>query len=457
MLDLLIIPATIILLVSINALYVASEFSTVASRKTRIWQMAEEGNPIARWMLAILEDGSALDRYVATSQIGITISSLLLGIYSQDVIAGRLAVLLGNWLGDSAAETTSEAAAAIIVLIFITAFQVILGELLPKSISIQFPEQVSLALAIPMRVSMFVLKPLIWLFNGSGLLLLKLMGREYQGGHAHLHSAEEIEILVTESYEGGLLDDEEKQMLRNAFRLRDLNARQVMVHRTRIVAAPISATVRELLALAVETGKSRIPIYAGDIDHIQGFVHIKDLFRLFVEERDDVATIMREVVHVPEALSVSDVWEKLEAAGQYFGIVFDEFGGTAGLVTLEDLIEEIFGELQDESDDEVALVYVGERGLPRFRWDWLVSDLNEYFELDLPAEEVDTLSGLIISELGQQPVAGDTVTVGGTVIRVEKVDDKGISEVSIYNPDKPKLSDPAIFKLFSEERVAYDE
>lgn len=444
------------LLVSINALYVAAEFSAVASRKTRIRQMAEEGSRMANVLLPIMEDSRQLDRYVATGQIGITISSLLLGMYGQNVIAGAL---LG-WLGgtnDFFATATAESVGIVVVLLLITALQVILGELLPKSISIQFPEQVALALAIPMRISMLLLAPLIAFFNGSGLLILRMLGREHTEGHGHMYSPQEIEILVSESHEGGLLDDEEKQMLRNAFRLRDLTARQVMIHRTRIIAAPVYSTVKEIMMLSTETGKSRIPLFNGNIDHIEGFVHIKDMFRLFVSGENDISGEIRDIVHIPEAMSVSDVWEKLEQAGQYFGIIFDEFGGTAGLVTLEDLIEEIFGELQDESDDEGALLYVGAKGLARFRWDWLVSDINEYFDLQLPEDGVDTISGLVISELGRQPAIGDSVMVGSTMIRVEEMDDKGISELSISDPNRPKLKDPTIFNLFNEDRVTYDE
>ncbi|MDJ0753478.1 MAG: hemolysin family protein [Ardenticatenaceae bacterium] len=456
MIQFLVIPATIILLVSINALYVAAEFSAVASRKTRIRQMAEGGNRMAGILLPIMEDSSQLDRYVATGQIGITISSLLLGMYGQNVIAETLLGYLQG-VNEVFATATAESVGIIVVLLLITALQVILGELLPKSISIQFPEQVALALAIPMRVSMLVLSPLIAFFNGSGLLILRLLGRDHQEGHSHIHSPQEIEIIVSESHEVGLLDDEEKQMLRNAFRLRDLTARQVMIHRTRVIAAPVDSTVTEIMRLSIETGKSRIPLFENDIDHIQGFVHIKDMFRLYVNDVDDLSSEIRDIVHIPEAMSVSDVWEKLEKAGQYFGIVFDEFGGTAGLVTLEDLIEEIFGELQDESDDEAALVYVGEKGLARFRWDWLVSDINEYFDLQLPEADVDTLSGLVISELGRQPQVGDSVVIDTTIVRVEAMDDKGISEVSISDPGKPKLKDASIFNLFSDERVTYDE
>jgi len=280
MLQIFLIPAIIVLLVSLNALYVAAEFATVAARKTRIKQLADEGNALAKILYPIMDDAQGLDRYVATCQIGITISSLLLGMYGQDVIAAQLVGLFG-FLDGFASFITAETLAAVIVLILITTLQVVLGELLPKSISIQYPEQVALALTIPMRLSLFVLNPLIWFFNGSGNILLKLMGREHHEGHGHVHSPQEIELLVQESHEEGLLDADEKQMLRNAFRMRDLTARQVMIHRTRIVAAPLTISMEELLQLATETGKSRIPLYKDDIDNLSFFVHIKDVFRQY--------------------------------------------------------------------------------------------------------------------------------------------------------------------------------
>src|SRR5690606_1855339 len=211
-------------------------------------------------------------------------------------------------------------------------------------VGVQYPERVAMAVVVPVRWSIALFRPLIWLFNGSARLLLNLLRIEPPDVHSHAHSPAEIEILVTESHEGGLLDAEERQMLRNAFRLRDLTARQVMVHRTRIVAAPVNSSVRELLDLALEAGHSRLPLYAEDIDDIRGFVHIKDVFSLCVENSDNLASVLREVTHVPETMPALAVWETLQSKRQYMAIVFDEYGGTAGLITLEDLIEEIFGE-----------------------------------------------------------------------------------------------------------------
>lgn len=432
MLPLLWITTTILVLIGLNALYVAAEFATVASRKTLVMQMADEGHAMARLLLPIMQDNKALDRYVAACQIGITISSLVLGAYGQNVLAALLVEPL-TAVSPAYGPFSAEALATFLVLITITGLQVILGELLPKSIAIQYPEQVATRLAVPMRISLAILSPLIWLFNGSGILILRLLGHDASHSHAHLHSTQELEILVTESHQSGLLDADERQMLRNAFRLRDLSARQVMVHRTKMVAMPNTISLEGLLQRAIATGKSRIPLYEGSIDNIVGFVHIKDVFRLRLRGGEDLREVQRPVVHVPEALLALEVWATLKRQQQYMAIVFDEFGGTAGLITLEDLIEEIFGELQDESDNEKAIMYVGKHGRRRLRGDLLVSDVNEYLELDLPLD-MDTLGGLVMSELGRPATVGDQVTIGQTTLLVEEMDDLAVSEVALADP-----------------------
>lgn len=432
---------TISLMILANALYVAAEFATVSSRRTRINQLATQGNRLAQVLLPIMEDSKALDRYVAACQIGITISSLVLGAYAQNAIAVRLVnplssllLQLGQTGSAETAVVASETISVIVVLVFITTLQVVLGELLPKSIAIQYPERIATALIWPMKLSLRLFTPLIWLFNGSATVLLRLLGYNGADKATRAHSPEEIELLVTESHEGGLLDDSERRMLRNAFRLRELSTRQVMIHRTKMLATPTDIPVHELLQLAIEAGYSRIPLYRDSIDDIVGFVHVKDVFRLHVEGRADVESVMRNVLFVPETLPVVDVWQQLNIGGQYLAIVFDEFGGTAGLITLEDLIEEIFGELQDEFDDEMAMVARDKEGRIYLRGDLLVSDVNEYLELDLPVEATDTLGGLVFSQLGRLPTEGDEVKFGETVIRVETTEDFSILEVSLLLP-----------------------
>ncbi|MCP5100065.1 MAG: HlyC/CorC family transporter [Chloroflexi bacterium] len=442
----LLIIATITILIGLNGLFVGAEFSAVAARRTKISQMAGEGNRLARGLQPILESSTKKDRYLAATQLGITVSSLVLGAYGQNVVAEQLVSPLTNLLVQfepflvrigmepgAVAEGAARPIAVTGVLIFLTILQVVLGELFPKSLAIQYPEEVATALLYPMKVSMLFLRPFIWFFNGSGILLLRLIpwtdDTAVKG-----HSPEEIEILVTESHESGLLDDQMRQMLRNAFRFRDLTARQVMVHRTKLVAASADTTVIELIRIAIDAGYSRIPLYKDSFDDIVGFVHIKDLFRRHIQDREDLGTIIREVVYVPETMPVLDVWDKLSQSSNYLAVVFDEFGGTVGLITFEDLIEEIFGELQDEFDDEMALVSRDKEGRIHLRGDLLVADVNEYLELTLPEETADTLSGLIFSQLGVPPKEGDEVSFGGTIIRVEQMADYSVIEVSIKLP-----------------------
>jgi CBS domain containing-hemolysin-like protein len=281
---------------------------------------------------------------------------------------------------------------------------------------------------------------LIWFFNGSANLIIKILGIKPLSGHDdHIHSPGEIEMLVSKSHEGGLLDDESQQMLRNAFRLRELTVRQVMVPRTRLIAAPIDSTTHELITTACQQGYSRIPLYRSDIDDIVGFVHIKELFRLHLQDQQNPAGILREVIYVPETLPVADVWTQMNNQRQYIAIVFDEYGGTAGLITFENLIEEIFGELQDEFDEELPLIASDKEGRIYLRGDLLVTDVNEYLNLALPESEADTLGGLIFSKLGRLPAVGDKVTLGQpqVVIRVEAVESRSVSEVSLQLPAIP--------------------
>ncbi len=425
------ISAIVSLMIFLNALYVGAEFATVGSRRTRIQQMAANGNKSAQKLLPYLTDHKKLDDYVATCQVGITISSLALAIVGEKLVAP----LLPFNTGDDVSPIST-----IIVLALFTVLQVIMGELFPKSIAVQFPEKLALAVLTPIRWSQFVLRPIIWVCNGTAKLLLRLMGREYKDGHGHIFAPEEIEILVSESHEGGLLEDDERQYLRNAFRLRDLNAKQVMVHRTKLVAADIDTSASALLALALKVGYTRIPVYRENIDNIVGFIHIKDAFRLQVAGDEDIKPVVRKLLEVPETLPALELWERLNRERHYIAIVFDEHGSTTGMISLEDLIEEIFGELQDEFDHENALMRRNADGRLHLRGDLLVSDVNEYLELALPEDDADTIGGLVFMSLGRRPEVGDETVINNMKLRVERMDDVRVAEVSLPEQKDINLS-----------------
>jgi CBS domain containing-hemolysin-like protein len=425
------------LLIGLNALYVAGEFAAVSSRRARIAQLADEGNRLANTILPVLQDPHRLDNFIAASQVGITISSITLGIYGQQQIAPRIEPLLASLplgrLSSGGAGVAAAGAAAILVLFTLTTLQVILGELVPKSVAIQYPERLALLTALPMKWSAdYILKPLIALLNGSGAFILRVLGAGYEGGHAHVHSPEEIIFLVKESFRGGVLDAEEHRLLRNLFRAGAKRAEEIAIPRNRMVAVDFDAPVAEVLGLAADSAYTRIPVFDHDIDNIIGYVHLRDLFNLYrINQEDHLRAILRPVPYVPETLPVPEVWTRLNAAESYLAIVFDEFGSTSGMITREDLIEELFGEVQDEFDHERALISA--RGVNQFvvRGDMLIDDLNAVLELKLPHHATNTIGGLVIEELGRMPRAGDVVEVTNVRLRVEGVENRSVRTVHL--------------------------
>jgi putative hemolysin len=436
----LLILFVVSLMIFVNALYVAGEFSSVSARKTRIAQLAEEGNALARTLLPVLQDSKKLDNYIAASQVGITLSSIVLGIYGERQIAPLLEPWIARLPLGSGGQVAGTAAAAVIattlVLMLLTTLQVVLGELLPKSIGIQYPEQLALATVLPIRWSADVLlKPLIVLLNGSGALILKLIGGDAHHEHAHIHSPEEIVILVRDSHRGGLLDADERQFLQNVFRTSRVHAVEIAVPRNRMVAAPIDRPLGQVLEMAAESAFTRIPIYQDTIDQIMGFVHLRDLFALHrADPEASLRRILRSVPFVPESLSLPAVWDRLDQAQSYLAIVFDEFGGTAGLITREDLIEELFGELQDEFDNERALITPAGEGRVVVRGDMLIANLNDLLEIDLPRDAASTVGGLIMDRLGRVPRVGDAVEIEGAVLQVEAVAHNSVTSARITLP-----------------------
>ena len=435
----IIIFATIAILIGFNALYVAAEFATISARRSRIVQMAEEEhNRAAQLLLPILEDIHKLDTYVAACQIGITVSSLVLGYYAQGNLSSILASSLAGLGRFSQAAALS--IATTIVLIFLTVLQVVLGELVPKNIGVQYPERLALATVDAMRWSLAIFRPLIWFFNGSGRLLLRLLGIADSTEHAHIHAPEEILTLVEESGAGGLLEEEERRLLENTLRLRSLVARQVMIPRTRMLSASVDERAEDLLVLLAESPYSRLPLYEDSVDNIVGLIHLKDLLCLQQSgSGESVRAVMRDIRFVFENTPADEVFVILQNQQYNIAIVLDEYGGTAGMVTLEDLVEEIFGELQDEFDVELPMIQVQSNNRVVVRGDALISDLNEWFDLYLEEDEVDTIGGLILSEAGRVPEEKEEIEINEMALRIEKMDGKGIKTVSFpVTPEKAR-------------------
>ena len=430
--DFLVMLAITIILIGFNALYVAGEFAAVSSRKSRIEQMASEGNRLAKTILPVLSNSHRLDNYIAASQVGITISSVVLGIYGQQQIAPFIAPLLSSvpFIGEVAAAGVS----ATLVLIFLTTLQVILGELVPKTLALRYPERVALGTAIPMRWSAdIILRPLIIILNGSGNVIMRLMGIHHEEGHKHVHSPEEIKYLILQSHEGGLLDEQEHRLLDSALRFGKFRAGDIVMPRTKMVAVDISTPCDDILQKAAEADFTRIPIYENDIDHIIGFIHLKELFQLsYKGEGQDIRPILRDVTFIPETAYLDDVWDTLNEQQSYLAIVLDEYGGTVGMLTREDLIEELFGEVQDEFDPSAENPI---RKLDDHRYcvrgEVSVAFINDRLGLNLETENAFTIGGLFLNELGHMPKLNEVVKLKGVELKATTLDDKAVEEIEL--------------------------
>ena len=419
------------ILIFFTALYVAAEFSIVSSRRSRLSRLASEGNRLARILVPIVRDSGKLDNYIAACQVGITLSSLMLGFYGQARLSPVLKPTVQNLGGFSSAAAQS--ISAVLILLFLTSLQVILGELLPKSVGIQYPERLALLTIIPMRWSIALFKPLIWIFNGSGQLILKLTGLSHQTDNIHIHSPQEIVMLFEESSAGGLLDVEERRLLKNSLHLRQLAVRQVMIPRNRILAASVEQDCSDLLELLADSPYSRLPLYQQSIDNIVGIVHLKDLLCLRLQTGDhNVREAMRPALFIPETLPVDEVFALLQRKRYHIAVVLDEYGGTAGIVALEDLIEEIFGEFQDEFDLETRPpIRILSKDQILIRGDMLIEELNEVLDLYLPSQNIDTIGGLVLNELGYVPEEGERLRVAGVSLTVASMDGNAVTAVSM--------------------------
>ena len=422
------VPLLVILvLIALTALYVAAEFAAVSVRRSRIRQRAEQGDAAALRLLPYLDDPQALDRYIAACQIGITLTSLIIGAYGQASMAGPLASVLRGVAGMG--EATARSTAAAVILVTLTVLAMVLSELVPKSLALQFPTQVALRTSLPMRWSLAFFSIFIRFLNGSGNLALRAMGVN-PVGHRHIHSPEEIDLLIAESRDGGLLEPDEHRRLRRALQLAIRPARHLMVPRQEIVAVEIETPVDDVLRRMAETPYTRLPVYRGDIDHVEGLLHTKDLFRGYLAggELASIRQLMRPILMVHESVTADRLLTLMRERRSHQAIVMDEFGGVAGLVTLDDVLTEVMGQAPDE-------LRAGEPGPERLEDGrvrlpgWLRVDEAEPWLGILWEGEADTVGGRVMEALGHVPRPGETVEIDGVRVEVEEVSGHAVASV----------------------------
>lgn len=419
----------IVVLILLTGLYVAAEFAAVSARRSRLRRLAEDGHPLAARLLPVLEDSQALDRYIAASQVGITLSSLILGAYGQATLAPRLAPLLERF--GTMQPATAESTAAAVVLIFLTTLAVIVGELVPKSLALQNPTATALFTVLPMQWSIRVFSWSIAFLNGSGVLLLKLL-RVPTTGHRHVHSPEEIVLLIAESRDGGLLEPQEQVRLHRALRLGLRTARQLMVPRGRLAAVDAAMPFDELLRLFAASPYSRMPVYRGSLDTIIGILHIKDVVTRFVQAGDlTIASLLRPIVRVPDSMPADRLLAFLRERRSHQALVVDTNGAVVGLITLEDVVGELLGGVADEFKAEQLRpmrLSDGRLRLPGLMRLDQAAPLVGHAWNGAPAE---TVGAYILRSLQRVPEPGEEVVIDGMHVEIEAVDGDTVTSIIV--------------------------
>lgn len=424
----------VVALVLANGFFVAAEFALVSVRRTRIEELVQQGRAGAGAVKRALHDP---DRFIAATQLGITIASLGLGWLGEPALTRFIEPVLhlfpAQWVG-----TASHTISAALSFAVITFLHVVVGELMPKSIALQRPESTALVVAQPTLLTEMLFKPAIWALNGTGNFLLKLIGMRAASGHEMVHSVEELKMLVVASEESGVLEDTERDMLHAVFDFAEITAHEVMVPRTEMIAVDADAPLHDLIHLAVKHPHSKFPVYENDVDHILGVAHVKDLVRVQHDERQTatVRGLIRETIFVPDTLRLDALLQEFRAKRQHLAIVLDEYGGTAGLVTLDDLMARIVGEVRDPFDKSAPEIQRLPDGSALVDGLTQIETVNETFGLALRDEFYDTIAGFVLGRLGRMAKVGDMVEHDSVRLKVEALDGLRIARVSLFQIGK---------------------
>lgn len=416
-----------------NGFFVASEFALVSVRQTRISQLANEGDKTAK----IAENAlGQLDKYIAATQLGITIASIGLGWVGEATLA-RIIHPLFDFLPYVSNTIATHTIAVAIAFVLITFMHVVIGELMPKSIALQYPEATTLKVTRPLVLIAKLFTPFIFLLNGFGNWCLKLLNIPPAHPSHAVHSEEELDMIIDASYKGGVLNETENFLLKNTLKFTDITAKQIMVPRCDIIAIPVDIDQNELEKLFSENQYTRYPVFEETIDNILGILHMKDLYFCKKDNTNiNIRDCIRKPLLVPETITADVLFQNFKENRTEIAIVIDEFGGTSGIITLEDVLEEIFGDVQDEFDDEEKdIKKVSENkflvnGLLR------VDEFFRYFDINQHEESVETLGGLVQKELGRLAKINDEIQIDSLKIKVLEFKGRRIKRVLVEKTDK---------------------
>lgn len=430
--------AFVFAIILINGFFVASEFALVSVRRTRIDQLAVEGNSSA---IALQNALRSIDKYIAAVQVGVTVASLVLGGLGEKTLEPLIGHMLSGFVPEKIIGLTRVGIATILAYFVMTVFHVVIGELMPKAITLQKAEMVALFTVKPMSIFVRLATPLVWMLNGIGGFLLRLFGVQKLEGHAQVHSPEELDLLFAQSHDAGELTKTEFEILHRVVRFSDLTAREIMVPRVEMKSLPLAMPREELAVYIGGEPHTRVPVYHGSMDEIVGIAHLKDLLKFIGnapdsgDERINLMPIVRDAPRVPETITIDRLLVDFKKRRQQMAIVIDEFGGTSGIVTMGDLLEQAFGDVHDEFDRPEPDIQALSEKTYQLNGRLLIEEVNERFSTGFPTDEADTIAGLILNDLGRVAGAGDEVTICHVKLRVEKVERQRIVSIKMELPD----------------------
>lgn len=418
----------------------ASEFALVGIRKTRVKELVNRGNSSAKLIQKALNN---LDSYISATQLGITLASLALGWIGEPAVAHYLEPYLVLFLPYWFVLITAHSLAVLVAFSLITFLHIVLGELAPKTIALQRAESISLLTIIPLTAFLTIFKPFIWVLRKSGSLLIKSIGLKSPQGSQLIHSEEEIRMILDQSRESGLIPSNEAEMVNNIFKLGDTSVKQIMVPRTDIIAFNVAMTLREVEKRIKKNPHSRFPVYEQSIDTIIGFIHVKDIYlEILVSDKDkklSETSFVRQILTVPENKKADAVLVQMKRKRVHIAIVNDEYGGTAGLVTLEDVIESVIGEIEDEFEKPQKEIQRQTNGTYLVDGLTPIEKIQEKFKLPLKGQGYTTIGGLVFGLLGHEPRVGNQVQIGNLVLGIETIEGKRIKTLSLKKSSSSKL------------------
>jgi putative hemolysin len=406
-------------LILLNAFFVAAEYGLVTSRRTRILELEHEGNRGARQVLRITGDPP---RFIAAMQLGVTMTSLGIGALGEQVLSRKFDTVMASIL------------AVILALLIVTYLHVVVGELVPKGIALGHPERTALAVSAPVRGFFTIFGPLVWLLQESSAVILRALGLQPPGAEHEAHSEAELRMLLSSSADQGEIEHEEQEMLYKVFDFADKEVSDVMVPRPEVTAISIALPAEEALKAVLESPYTRYPVYRESLDDIVGVLHIRDLIEALHDRgivSVDLETIVRPAYMVPETKDLGALLTEFRRTNQHIAIVIDEYGTMEGIVTLEDLLEELVGELEDEFDLPDETIERIDDDTIRIDGTFPIDDFNEQFDCALPQEDYHTMAGFVFGELGRTAAPGDEVQHDGLLFKVESVEGQRIDRLVV--------------------------